>query len=465
MSVVGGVECRGFRNLADGRTPVATGVVVVHGSNGAGKTNLLEAIYFGLTGRSFRAGNDRDMIRFGEQGARVELDLSASGSRLLSAIDRSGERRHLLAGRPLAGAPEERPLVSVFHPDRLQLVKGSPAHRRAHLDRLCGAIWPARADLRSRFGRTLAQRNALVQRIRAGLGGADSLPAWDERLAAEAEPLMEARSEAVDALAGTFAELASRPRPGRRRDLLPPSGVRRPRASSPAELARRRAEDLGRAYTSYGPQLDEVELRLGGRALRRFGSQGQQRIALLALLFAERAALIDAGRAAPADAARRRDERARPGAPGLLVSLLESGGQAVITATESDHVPAADAARIEVAGGARQRRARARGRHEPAARSRGPSRRRSAAALERAEPETLLAAVQSAWPAAVGEAIAREATPVTERDGVVTVACCSSTWAQELDLLGGQIIEKIGPKLPSGTPLEGLRFITSAESV
>jgi predicted nucleic acid-binding Zn ribbon protein len=86
-------------------------------------------------------------------------------------------------------------------------------------------------------------------------------------------------------------------------------------------------------------------------------------------------------------------------------------------------------------------------------------------ALERAEPETLLAAVQSAWPAAVGEAIAREATPVTERSGVVTVACSSSSWAQELDLLKGQIVGKISQKLPPGTPLEGLRFITSADSV
>ena len=75
-----------------------------------------------------------------------------------------------------------------------------------------------------------------------------------------------------------------------------------------AELARRRAEDLGRAYTSYGPQLDEVELRFGGRQLRRFASQGQQRLALLALLFAERAALLEAGAIGTADAARRRDE-------------------------------------------------------------------------------------------------------------------------------------------------------------
>ena len=85
-------------------------------------------------------------------------------------------------------------------------------------------------------------------------------------------------------------------------------------------------------------------------------------------------------------------------------------------------------------------------------------------ALERAEPATLLAAVQRAWPGAVGEAIAREATPVAERSGVVTVACSSSAWAQELDLLGAQILAKMRPNLPSETALEGLRFITSSDS-
>jgi predicted nucleic acid-binding Zn ribbon protein len=86
-------------------------------------------------------------------------------------------------------------------------------------------------------------------------------------------------------------------------------------------------------------------------------------------------------------------------------------------------------------------------------------------ALERAEPATLLAAVQRAWPGAVGEAIAREATPVAERSGTVTVACSSSAWAQELDLLGTQILAKLRPELPSGTALEGLRFITAEDPV
>jgi predicted nucleic acid-binding Zn ribbon protein len=85
------------------------------------------------------------------------------------------------------------------------------------------------------------------------------------------------------------------------------------------------------------------------------------------------------------------------------------------------------------------------------------------AALEGAEPATLLAAVQSAWAGAVGEAIAREATPVSERAGVVTVACRSATWAQELDLLGVRILEQLRQNLPAGTVLEGLRFTASGE--
>jgi predicted nucleic acid-binding Zn ribbon protein len=83
--------------------------------------------------------------------------------------------------------------------------------------------------------------------------------------------------------------------------------------------------------------------------------------------------------------------------------------------------------------------------------------------LSGAEPATLLAAVQSAWPGAVGEAVAREASPVSERDGVVTVACRSATWAQELDLLAAQILSQVRRNLPDWARLEAIRFTASGD--
>jgi predicted nucleic acid-binding Zn ribbon protein len=80
------------------------------------------------------------------------------------------------------------------------------------------------------------------------------------------------------------------------------------------------------------------------------------------------------------------------------------------------------------------------------------------ATLDQVEPETLLANVQTVWAAAVGEAIAAEATPVAEREGVVTIACDSATWAQELDLLSDQILAQVRSELPPEAPLRGLRF-------
>ena len=229
--VLGGVECRGFRNLADGRTQVADGVVVVYGSNGAGKTNLLEALYFGLTGRSFRAGNDRDMIRFGEQRARVELDLSVSGSSLLSAIDRSGERRHLIAGRPLTGVAEERPLVSVFHPDRLQLVEGltgpPPGAPRPSLRRgLAGASRPAQ-PFRANAGS--AERPGAAHPRGPGRGRVAALLGRATRRRGRAPDGGEVRGRRR--ARRDLLRAGEQSRPARGRDLLSASGVRRPRGA------------------------------------------------------------------------------------------------------------------------------------------------------------------------------------------------------------------------------------------
>jgi predicted nucleic acid-binding Zn ribbon protein len=83
--------------------------------------------------------------------------------------------------------------------------------------------------------------------------------------------------------------------------------------------------------------------------------------------------------------------------------------------------------------------------------------------LDRVAPQTLLAAVQTAWPKAAGEAIAREAEPVAERDGVVTISCRSATWAEQLDLLQDDLLGRLREQIPDGQRLRGLRFRVGQE--
>ena len=351
--IVESVAVRDFRNLAAGEVALGPGLNLLWGSNGAGKTNLLEATYTALAGRSCRTRDDRETIAFGESLSRAEATVGSVGyrRRFLSSVSRSEGRRRLVDGAPAApDADSLRPPLAVFMPDRLALVKGPPAGRRAHLDGFCAALWPGRAEARRRYSRSLAQRNALLGRIRAGAASAATLDAWDLELATAGVELIAIRTEAAERLAPAFE------RAGAALGLEPAASLRyRPRSDATeaallaAEIVERRDADIARGYTGWGPHHDELALELDGRSLRRYGSQGQQRAALLALLFAERRALLDDGRPPPLmlldDVTSELDGDHRR----LLVEQLsDGGGQALITATEPEHLPNA-APRHEIA--------------------------------------------------------------------------------------------------------------------
>jgi DNA replication and repair protein RecF len=341
--LVTAVEAKPLRSLDSARIALGAGIVSLVGPNGTGKTNLLEALYFALTGRSFRTADRRDLIPFGGQLARAEARVSdASGVErsLLASVSRSEGRRHLLDGSPAdpATLARHRPPVAVFSPDRLTLVKGPPGERRAHLDRYVAARWPSRAGLRQRYGQVLAQRNALLARL-AGTGSSAGLEVWDATFATAAEALTAARAEAVAELAGPFAAAAAELGLEDDSDLeyapRAPGSVTAIREA----LAERRATDLRLGRSSWGPHLDELKIALGGRAVRRFGSQGQQRLVLLALLFAEREALAAARRVVPLllldDVMSELDPERRE----RLAERLDGAGQTLVTAASADSLP------------------------------------------------------------------------------------------------------------------------------
>jgi DNA replication and repair protein RecF len=343
--LVTAIEAKPLRSLDRVRVELAPGIVSVIGPNGTGKTNLIEALYFALTGRSFRTSDRRDLIPFGGSLARAEAtirDEDGLERKLMAAVSRSEGRRHLLDGNPAdpATLARSRPPVAVFAPDRLTLVKGPPAERRAHLDGFVAARWPARGELRKRYGQAVAQRNALLSRLNAGYGSPEDLRIWDAGLAKVAAPLIEARAEAVAELAGPFAEASG--------ELGLEAGALEyaPRAEGSVEdirlgLEERREQDIRLGRSNWGPHLDELKLTTAGRSLRRFGSQGQQRAALLALLFAEREVLLAARRVTPLLLLDDVMSELDPGRRDRLVARLGDGGQVLITAADEESVPAA----------------------------------------------------------------------------------------------------------------------------
>jgi DNA replication and repair protein RecF len=346
-----GVELRDFRTYARAEAALGPGLTVVHGPNGAGKSNLLEALYFGCTGRSPRTRNERELIRFDAEVARVVVRCHADEHEHELAVaygaGPAGERgvKRLTAD----GAPVERlldvgfrPLLSFFEPDRLELLKGAPTVRRAHLDQLVAAIWPPRAADRRAYSRVLAQRNALLARIRSGRASDATLAAWDRELAVPALAVRDARAAAVALLCEPFCERASQLGLAGEAEL-----VYRPRTRATdatefvAELEARLASDLERGFSGHGPHRDELAIVRDGRELRLYGSQGEQRLALLALLLAERDVLAHERRRTPLmlldDVMSELDAERRE----LLARELATGGQSVIATTDLAHVPGA----------------------------------------------------------------------------------------------------------------------------
>ena len=325
------------------------GLVLAVGPNGVGKTNLLEAIHVATQGFSPRTRTDAQLVRFGDEGTRAAVTGHRGEVTLeIELTIRPGEgKRARLNGAQLRAAEQLRSAVStlVFTPDRLGVVKGAPASRRAYFDRVLGRLLPARATLSAEYGAAVAQRNAALRRAGGGYSSTAAVEPWTERVATLGAELVASRIEVLDVLSPSFAERAG--------ELGLPEAELRYEGEPPTREALEVAagRDLERGTTSLGPHLDDILLSSAGRDLRIFGSQGEQRLALLALLLAEAEAITARTGVAPLllfddvlselDPARRR----------LLAERVRTAGQTLITATDAAMLPADPDQLIEVGHG------------------------------------------------------------------------------------------------------------------
>lgn len=360
-----GLVVADWRNAARAEVDSDARLVVLHGENAQGKTNLLEAVWLLATLRSFREGRASRLIREGAAEARLIGAVQGEDGARRMEWRRSAEGRTLkVDDQPISQLGTWFSLLRavLFCPEHTQIVRGDPEARRAFLDRAAFTARPVHLELVTDYGRVLKQKAALLRERRVDPA---LLSTWDAELVRLGAKLAVRRQQVLDELEGPFADahgaiVGGGPAP--RLELRGVGAAARDEAEVAGRFAeaveRARPEELRRGQPLCGPHRDDLLMHLEGRDARRFASQGQARALVLALKLAE------------VEAARRRGQRPLfllddltseldRGRMERLVRRLDGlPGQVWITTTDPawlGPLPAEDTALVRVSGGEAQR--------------------------------------------------------------------------------------------------------------
>lgn len=309
-----------FRNYTRLELVLPARVVLLHGANAQGKTNLLEAIYYLATSRSPQTATDRELINWiadeeemvpytrlttevmrGGRSRQIEIVLQKEpvGGGAPSAEDRTRLRKQIRVDKAKRRALDLVGQINVvlFMPQDMALVDGSPSGRRRYLDVALCQVDPAYCRALSRYNRVLAERNALLRQWQERRMDPDELTYWNEQLVEYGATVILGRRDAVAELDQRVARLHHQLSGGAERLCLvyestvpveKEDGLEHLGDTYRTELKRYRRQELERGMTLVGPHRDEVRFLVNDRVdLGRFGSRGQQRTAVVALKLAE----------------------------------------------------------------------------------------------------------------------------------------------------------------------------------
>ncbi len=284
-----------FRNYVQATIDFFSGVHIFYGKNGAGKTSILEAVYYLALTKSFRTAQDRHLIRHQQNMFRVEGDFQSDQGRALHcgiAYSLQQGKRLTVDGQRIERFAEyigQLPVV-LLHPADLMLSQGSPSTRRRFLDVLLCQSSHVYLHHLSRYNRTLKQRNQLLQSYPEERA---ALEAWDAQLAEHGALLMARRLTAVEELSEQVALLYQQLSQTAAsvklvyRSSVPLNGSDRPEEAFLQALKRNRATDLQLGYTGVGPHRDDVLFLINGKPFRNYASQGEHKTLIVALKLAE----------------------------------------------------------------------------------------------------------------------------------------------------------------------------------
>jgi len=347
------ILCRQFRNFDELILDLNSNLNIFLGANGQGKTNLLEAIYILATADSHRTNVNSEMIKWESNQALVQSILSKRDGKIKLAMrfDSSG-RKVELNDNPLSKINEIMGYLNVvlFSPEDLKLVKEGPSHRRNFIDLEISQVSRYYHHLMGKYNHILKQRNNLLKSIRDRnmSSEGDMLSIWDSQLSEIGSKIILKRIEVIDKLK-ILARLAQRQITEGSEDLeleydISLEGFSRKLGEVELKkifkdnLFKNREQEINRGYTVIGPHRDDLILKVNEKELRKYGSQGQQRTAALALKLAELEFMKSETGEYPVllldDVFSELDSSRR----GTLLEVIADNIQTIITATDEENL-------------------------------------------------------------------------------------------------------------------------------
>jgi DNA replication and repair protein RecF len=340
-----------FRNYEQLELELGPGVNFFTGPNGSGKTSILEAVSFLAVARSLRGANDGEVIRWGAKSFGVSGDIVSDDAERTSTLryERGGRKEVTLDGERAAVLSDLVGILRVawFCPEDTWLTKGGPAERRKLLDMTLCQLDHAYLSALSNYRRALRQRNEALLSWAPDDESERLVDVWTERLVEYGSRVVAGRAALMPRLSGAVSrfheriagdeEIGLRYKCTTSREDADGAAVEMAdedtaRISFAAALERVASDERRRGFTLVGPHRDDLEVRLGGRTLRTFGSQGQHRTAAIALKLGEAEVLDSDGRGVVVlldDIMSELDDRRASS----LVELVSGLGQALLTST------------------------------------------------------------------------------------------------------------------------------------
>ncbi len=296
---VDSIKTENFRNIELTELLPENGVNVIYGENAQGKTNILEAIWLFTGCKSFRSAKDAELIKFGEDIAKLKISFN-DGIRNKTADIAIGKnkKKAFLNGVELEGTSE---LIGqfysvIFSPSHLSLIQDGPVFRRRFLDTALCELKPKYSDYLANYKRALVQRNALLKDLYMNADLYDMLDSFDDLLARYSAAVIADRLEYIKMLSRHCEEIYSGISENKekisvlysREEFLNNDvNVKDIYISELENLKNARKQDVILKTTSVGPHRDDIEIKINGNSARSYGSQGQQRSCALALKLGE----------------------------------------------------------------------------------------------------------------------------------------------------------------------------------